>query len=157
MFRNMHIELSLQQWPCPLYHLGLHGHAESKGEENIKEHNGHDADCEPNDEVLVVFDLVCEGGVAALEVEAWICAIVIWIIGPANLKHENLIQVSNHYFLFTVISSSESSSLSLPQTQQPSGLLKLGGKLKLASVVFCQSLKLSIPQHFNWKLYWLLY
>ena len=139
---------------CPLYHLGLHGHAKSKGEENIKEHNGHDADCEPNDEVLVVFDLVCEGGIAALEVEARICAIVIWIIGPANLKNENLKQVSNYYFLFTVISSSESFSLSLPlpQTQQPSGLLKLGGKLKSASVVFCQSLKLSIPQHFNCKL-----
>ena len=44
------------------------------------------------------------------------------------------------------------SSLSLLYTQQPSGLLKLPGKLKFAPVVFCQSLKLSIPQHFNCNL-----
>ena len=63
-------ELKVQQWQCPPEHLRFNCHAESEGEEDVQEHDGHDADGEPDHEVLVALYLVCEGGVAALEVEA---------------------------------------------------------------------------------------
>ena len=59
--------------------LGFDGHAESEGEEDVEKHDGHDSDGQPNHEVLVALDLVCNGGVAALEVV--INALAVGIIG----------------------------------------------------------------------------
>lgn len=65
----------------PPKHLRLDCHAEREGEEDVKKHDGHDGDGEPNHEVLIALDLVSEGGVAALEVVAHALTVIIIGIG----------------------------------------------------------------------------
>ena len=69
----------------PPEHLGLDGHAESEGEEDVEKHDGHDSDGQPNHEVLVALDLVCNGGVAALEVVTNALAIIILGVGRSTI------------------------------------------------------------------------
>ena len=70
----------------PPKNLRLDCHAEREGEEDVKKHDGHDGDGEPDHEVLVVLDLVSEGGVAALEVVAHDSAVVTGIRLTAGLE-----------------------------------------------------------------------
>ena len=70
----------------PPKNLRLDCHAEREGEEDVKKHDGHDGDGEPDHKVLVVLDLVSEGGVAALEVVAHDSAVVTGIGLTAGLE-----------------------------------------------------------------------
>ena len=71
--------------------LGFDGHAESEGEEDVEKHDGHNGDSQPDHEVLVTFDLVCKGGVAALEVVTNALAVSIVGIGLSTvLKKDNV-------------------------------------------------------------------
>ena len=69
--------------------LGFDGHAESEGEEDVEKHDGHDGDGQPDHEVLVALDLVCNGGVAALEVVTNALAVSIIGIGLSTVLNKD--------------------------------------------------------------------
>ena len=63
----------------PPEHLGLDGHAESEGDEDVEKHDGHTGDGQTDHNVLVALDHVFKGGVAALEVVTDLAAVIIGI------------------------------------------------------------------------------